>query len=71
MDFADLSKMKDMLASAQSMQAEMEQKLSETVVEADSGGGAGDGADERAQGGVAAEDRCDGDGLDGGGSGTA
>ena len=39
MDFSDLSKMQDMLASAQQMQHEMEQKLSETVVEATSGGG--------------------------------
>ena len=39
MDFSDLSKMKDMLSQAQAMQSEMEQKLSETVVEANSGGG--------------------------------
>ncbi|RXH55779.1 YbaB/EbfC family nucleoid-associated protein [Granulicella sibirica] len=39
MDFSDLSKMKDMLSQAQAMQSEMEQKLSETVVEGTSGGG--------------------------------
>ncbi|ADW68970.1 YbaB/EbfC family nucleoid-associated protein [Granulicella tundricola] len=39
MDFSDLGKMKDMLAQAGAMQEQMEQKLSETVVEAESGGG--------------------------------
>lgn len=39
MDFSDLGKMKDMMAQAQAMQQQMEQKLSETVVEAQSGGG--------------------------------
>jgi len=39
MDFSDLGKMKDMMQQAQAMQQQMEQKLSETVVEAQSGGG--------------------------------
>ena len=39
MDFSDLSKMKDMTSQAKAMQDEMEHKLSETVVEAQSGGG--------------------------------
>ena len=39
MDFSDLSKMKDMMSQAKAMQDEMEHKLSETVVEAQSGGG--------------------------------
>ncbi len=39
MDFSDLSKMKDMMSRAKAMQDEMEHKLSETVVEAQSGGG--------------------------------
>ena len=39
MDFSDLGKMKDMMSQAQAMQQEMEHKLSETVVEAQSGGG--------------------------------
>jgi DNA-binding YbaB/EbfC family protein len=39
MDLSDLAKMKDMLSQATAMQQEMEQKLSETVVEAQSGGG--------------------------------
>ena len=39
MDFSDLGKMKDMMSQAQAMQDEMEHKLSETVVEAQSGGG--------------------------------
>lgn len=39
MNLPDLSKLKDMLANAQSMQHDMEQKLSETIVEAESGGG--------------------------------
>lgn len=39
MDFSDLGKMKDMLQQAQAMQEQMEHKLAETVVEAQSGGG--------------------------------
>ncbi len=39
MDFSDLSNMKDMMSQAKAMQDEMEHKLSETVVEAQSGGG--------------------------------
>lgn len=39
MDFSDLGKMKDMMQQAQAMQQQMEQKLSETVVEAQAGGG--------------------------------
>ncbi|SFS17758.1 hypothetical protein SAMN05421771_3251 [Granulicella pectinivorans] len=39
MNFSDLGKMKQMLSQAQAMQGEMEQKLSETVVEASAGGG--------------------------------
>lgn len=39
MDFSDMDKMQGMLAQAQTMQAEMERKLSETVVEAQAGGG--------------------------------
>ncbi len=39
MDFSDLGKMKDMMSQAKAMQDEMEHKLSETVVEAQSGGG--------------------------------
>jgi DNA-binding YbaB/EbfC family protein len=39
MDFGDMSKMQEMLAQAGAMQEQMEQKLSETVVEAQSGGG--------------------------------
>ena len=39
MDFSDLGKMKDMMQQAQAMQQQMEHKLSETVVEAQSGGG--------------------------------
>ena len=39
MDFSDLAKMKDMMGQAQQMQEQMERKLSETVVEASSGGG--------------------------------
>ena len=39
MDFSDLGKMKEMMASASKMQEQMERKLQETVVEADSGGG--------------------------------
>jgi hypothetical protein len=39
MNFSDLGKMKEMMASAKTMQEQMERKLSETVVEAESGGG--------------------------------
>ncbi len=39
MNFSDLGKMKDMMASAKTMQEQMERKLSETVVEAEAGGG--------------------------------
>ena len=39
MDFSDLAKMKDMMGQARQMQEQMERKLSETVVEASSGGG--------------------------------
>jgi nucleoid-associated protein EbfC len=39
MNFSDLAKMKDMMGQAKQMQAEMERKLSDTVVEATSGGG--------------------------------
>jgi DNA-binding YbaB/EbfC family protein len=39
MDFSDMGKMGEMLAQASKMQEQMEQKLSETVVEAQSGGG--------------------------------
>ena len=39
MDFSDLGKMKDMMSQAKAMQDEMEHKLSETIVEAQSGGG--------------------------------
>ncbi len=39
MNFSDLGKMKDMMSQAKAMQDEMEHKLSETVVEAQSGGG--------------------------------
>ena len=39
MDFSDLGKMKEMLDQAKQMQEQMERKLSETVVEATSGGG--------------------------------
>ena len=39
MDFSDLGKMKDMMSQAKAMQEQMEQKLSETVVEAQAGGG--------------------------------
>jgi DNA-binding YbaB/EbfC family protein len=35
----DFSKMQEMMAQASAMQEQMEQKLSETVVEAESGGG--------------------------------
>jgi DNA-binding YbaB/EbfC family protein len=36
----DLSKMQEMLAQAQQMQGEMDQRLAATIVEADTGGGA-------------------------------
>jgi DNA-binding YbaB/EbfC family protein len=39
MDFSDLGKMKEMMGQAKQMQEQMERKLSETVVEASSGGG--------------------------------
>lgn len=39
MDFSDLGKMKEMMGQAKQMQDQMERKLSETVVEASSGGG--------------------------------
>ena len=39
MNLSDLAKMKDMMGQAQQMQQQMERKLSETVVEASSGGG--------------------------------
>ena len=40
MDFSDLAKMKEMMGQARQMQEQMERKLSETVVEVSSGGGA-------------------------------
>ena len=39
MDFSDRGKMKEMMGQARQMQEQMERKLSETVVEASSGGG--------------------------------
>jgi DNA-binding YbaB/EbfC family protein len=39
MDFSDLAKLKDLMGNAKQMQEQMEQRLSETVVEATSGGG--------------------------------
>jgi DNA-binding YbaB/EbfC family protein len=39
MDFADMAKMKEVMEKAREMQAQMEQKLAATVVEADAGGG--------------------------------
>src|SRR4051812_36754744 len=39
MNFSDLGKMKEMMAQAREMQAQMEQKLAETIVEAETGGG--------------------------------
>ncbi|MEO6817492.1 MAG: YbaB/EbfC family nucleoid-associated protein [Edaphobacter sp.] len=39
MDFSDLGKMKEMMGQAKQMQEQMERKLSETVVEASTGGG--------------------------------
>jgi len=35
MNFSDLAKMKEMMSQAREMQAQMEQKLAETVVEAE------------------------------------
>jgi DNA-binding YbaB/EbfC family protein len=40
MDFPDLSKMQEMLAQARQMQADIDDRLASTIVEADSGGGA-------------------------------
>jgi DNA-binding YbaB/EbfC family protein len=39
MNFSDLAKMKEMMSQAKTMQEQMERKLQETVVEAESGGG--------------------------------
>jgi DNA-binding YbaB/EbfC family protein len=39
MNFSDLGKIKEMMAQAKGMQEQMERKLQETVVEAESGGG--------------------------------
>ena len=39
MDFPDLAKMKDVMSKAREMQAQMEQKLAATIVEAETGGG--------------------------------
>jgi DNA-binding YbaB/EbfC family protein len=39
MDFSDLGKMQEMMVQARQMQEQMEQKLAETIVEAESGGG--------------------------------
>ncbi len=39
MDFGYMGKMREMMAAASAMQEQMEQKLTETVVEAQSGGG--------------------------------
>ena len=39
MNFSDIGKMKDMMSQAKVMQEQMEQKLSATVVEAETGGG--------------------------------
>jgi hypothetical protein len=39
MTFPDLGKMKEMMSQAREMQAQMEQKLAATIVEAESGGG--------------------------------
>ena len=39
MNFSDLGKMKEMMTQAREMQAQMEQKLAETIVEAETGGG--------------------------------
>ena len=39
MNFSDVGKMQEMMAQARQMQEQMEQKLSDTVVEAETGGG--------------------------------
>jgi DNA-binding YbaB/EbfC family protein len=39
MNFSDLSKMKEIMSNAREMQAQMDQKLTQTIVEAESGGG--------------------------------
>jgi DNA-binding YbaB/EbfC family protein len=39
MNFSDLGKMKEMMSQAKAMQEQMERKLQDTVVEAESGGG--------------------------------
>ena len=39
MNFSDLAKMKEMMGQAKQMQEQMERKLTETVVEASTGGG--------------------------------
>jgi hypothetical protein len=39
MNFSDIGKMKEMMSQAREMQAQMEQKLAATIVEAESGGG--------------------------------
>lgn len=39
MDFSDLAKMKEMMGQARQMQEQMERKLTETIVEASTGGG--------------------------------
>jgi DNA-binding YbaB/EbfC family protein len=39
MNLPDLGKLKEMMSQAREMQAEMEQKLAATIVEAESGGG--------------------------------
>jgi len=39
MDFSNLGKMQEMMAQARQMQEQMEQKLAETIVEAETGGG--------------------------------
>jgi DNA-binding YbaB/EbfC family protein len=39
MNFSDLGKMKEMMSQAKAMQEQMERKLAETVLEAQSGGG--------------------------------
>jgi hypothetical protein len=39
MDFSDLNKMQQMMAQAREMQTQMEQKLTDTIVEAETGGG--------------------------------
>jgi DNA-binding YbaB/EbfC family protein len=39
MNFSDLGKMQEMMSQAKAMQEQMEHKLSETVVEAQAGGG--------------------------------